>query len=203
MRNISQCFTAVKIEADRFQNSPFNKSHREREKKRHLCGPIAPGLQHVVWRLSNSNRSTFDHLESFERQLGQLWVCVLTRYVILRLPCVSIKPSAFFLASLSFNLHPFLLKGFFFFIWSLHRWRKWNLEKKVLFSIQIMMMQPSEVLFTFLRNNCSNHLQALHSPDNPVGEEGDKCLCSQACSCAGLLGTEFIRSIWAAGLTGT
>lgn len=31
----------------KFQNSTSNKSRRERE-KRHLCGPVAPGLQHVV-----------------------------------------------------------------------------------------------------------------------------------------------------------
>lgn len=92
-------------------------AEREREKKRHLCRPIAPGLQHVVWRLSNSNRSTLDYLESFERQPGQLWVCGLTRCMILRLPCVSIKPNVCFLAALSLLRPPFSLSvSFSFFL---------------------------------------------------------------------------------------
>lgn len=70
-------FSAARMKLERLQNSTSNKSRRDRE-KRHLCGPVAPGLQHVVWRLSNSNRSNIDYLESFERQPGQLWGCALT-----------------------------------------------------------------------------------------------------------------------------
>lgn len=106
MWKISECFVAKKIKAERIQNRTSNKSRWDREKKRHLCRPIAPGLQHVVWRLSNSNRSTLDYLESFERQPGQLWVCALTCCMILRLPCVSIKPNVSFPAVLSLPFPP-------------------------------------------------------------------------------------------------
>lgn len=92
-----------------FQNSASNKSHRESVGKRHLHGPVAPRLQHVVWRLSNSNRSTLDYLESFERQPGQLWGCALRRWVLLHLPRVSIKPNVHSPASPAFHPLPSFL----------------------------------------------------------------------------------------------
>lgn len=58
-------------------------SPAERGQRRDLCGSVAPGLQHVAWRLSNSGKSTLDRLEHFERQLSQLWGSAPTHSLVL------------------------------------------------------------------------------------------------------------------------
>lgn len=57
-----------------------------------------------------------------------------------------------------------------------------------------MRIQPSDILFLPSSEMTVPITYKLHSLDNPVGEEEDKCLCSQACSCAGPPGTKFKRS---------
>lgn len=65
------------------------------------------------------------------------------------------------------------------------------------FSLQIMMSQPSDVLPTlfFLPEiTVQLNLQAVLSLDNLEGERERQLLCSKACSCTGLVVTEFTVS---------
>lgn len=56
------------------------------------------------------------------------------------------------------------------------------------------MSQPSGVLPTFLRNNCSTQPTSCTLSWRSSGRRERQLLCSQACSCTGLVVTEFTVS---------
>ncbi len=62
------------------------------------------------------------------------------------------------------------------------------------FSLQIMMSQPSDGLPTFFRNNCLTRPTSSSFSWQSRGRMGRQPLCSQACSCTGLVVTEFTVS---------
>lgn len=63
------------------------------------------------------------------------------------------------------------------------------------FSLQIVMSQPSDVLFhLFFRNNCLTQPTSCTFSWQSRGRRERQLLCSQACNCTSLVVTEFIVS---------
>lgn len=105
--------------------------------------------------------------------------------VSLRLPRVSINPNVHFLA--------FSVLSLFFLSLPLLRWTKGGIHfpSKLWWVSQAMCSQP----FFFLPEiTVQLNLQAVLSLDNLEGERERQLLCSKACSCTGLVVTEFTVS---------
>lgn len=141
-------------------------SPAERGQRRHLCGSAAPGLQRVAWRLSNQRSSAPDRLESFERQLGQLWGCAPTG-----------SPVLLSQSSLMSTL-PRLFRASLFALHLICPRLRWKTGTSL--SPQITTGRPSGVPTTFLRSNTLTQLSSRTLSEYSRGRIERQHQCSQA-----------------------